>query len=215
MIEDSLLLLTMGVMILKFWKVVCHALAITMCFCFAGHGMLHSLHRPNHPSNVRFPPRQIPASYLPPESISNATTSIDHSLGQMFVNTDYIKGESEMGDYRKSSGKQLQLVELENQLSPEDFLKMQSELPHMDQNRIHISESLQGKQKYCLVCKHLGRRTNDGTLAVRTRSKCAVCDIPLCKGPPRNCFRDFHELCRLCKYSNLQWTLLWNTYISA
>lgn len=193
------------------WINVCHALAITLCFCFAGHGVTHSKHRPDHPSNIRFPPRQIPASYRSQENASNTTTTmVDHSLGQMFISTEFMKGDEEMGDQHQLAGKQSQLVEMENQLTADDFvkMKMQSEVPFMDESRIHVSESLQGKQKYCLVCKHLGRRTNDGTLAVRTRAKCSVCDIPLCKGPPRNCFRDFHEICRLCKYPNLQWTLL-------
>lgn len=193
------------------WINVCHALAITLCFCFAGHGVTHSKHRPDHPSNIRFPPRQIPASYRSQENASNTTTTmVDHSLGQMFISTEFMKGDEEMGDQHQLAGKQSQLVEMENQLTADDFvkMKMQSEVPFMDESRIHVSESLQGKQKYCLVCKHLGRRTNDGTLAVRTRAKCCVCDIPLCKGPPRNCFRDFHEICRLCKYPNLQWTLL-------
>lgn len=164
--------------------------------------MPHSKHRPGPPScGVLFPPRQLPATYRPLENTSNAATLLDHSLSHVFSKP----GDGDMAD-TLGAGKPSQHVE--KQLTPDDFMKMKSELPYMDESRIHITESLQGKQKYCIVCKQLGRRTNDGTLAVRTRAKCSVCDVPLCKGPPRNCFRDFHEISRLCKYPNLQWTLL-------
>nr|XP_022323729.1 uncharacterized protein LOC111124802 isoform X3 [Crassostrea virginica] len=169
---------------------------------FKGHGVPHSKHRPGPSScGVLFPPRQHPATYRPLENTSNAATLLDHSLSHVFSKP----GDGDMAD-TLGAGKPSQHVE--KQLTPDDFMKMKSELPYMDESRIHITESLQGKQKYCIVCKQLGRRTNDGTLAVRTRAKCSVCDVPLCKGPPRNCFRDFHEISRLCKYPNLQWTLL-------
>ena len=165
--------------------------------------MPHSKHRPGPSScGVLFPPRQLPATYRPLENTSNAATLLDHSLSHVFSKP----GDGDMAD-TLGAGKPSQHVD--KQLTPDDFMKMKSELPYMDESRIHITESLQGKQKYCIVCKQLGRRTNDGTLAVRTRAKCSVCDVPLCKGPPRNCFRDFHEISRLCKYPNLQWTLLW------
>lgn len=87
-----------------------------------------------------------------------------------------------------------------------EFVQLSSMIPSFSDSKVHCTESLQGKQKNCVLCKYLGRKTNEGLLKVRTRAKCNACDTPLCKGPPRNCFRDFHELYKKFKFPDLKWS---------
>lgn len=57
---------------------------------------------------------------------------------------------------------------------------------------IHKLIRLGGKQRPCALCKHFCKKTPCGD-NIRTYYKCEKCDVPLCKGPIRNCFKEFHE----------------------
>lgn len=57
---------------------------------------------------------------------------------------------------------------------------------------IHKLVRLGGKQRPCVLCKRFCKKTPCGD-NIRTYYKCAKCDVPLCKGPIRNCYKDFHE----------------------
>lgn len=49
------------------------------------------------------------------------------------------------------------------------------------------------RTKYCFVCLINGTKTKSGW-GVKTRSKCSVCDVPLCSSrADRNCFRLYHD----------------------
>ena len=93
-------------------------------------------------------------------------------------------------------------------LTHDNFRALGSHVVSTHQNEVHRPESLMGKQKHCLLCKLVGRKTKDGTLPVRSRVKCNVCQVALCKGYPRNCFQAFHQMFQMTKFPELQWLLL-------
>lgn len=57
---------------------------------------------------------------------------------------------------------------------------------------IHKLVRLGGKQRPCALCKRFCKKTPCGD-NIRTYYKCEKCDVPLCKGPIRNCYKEFHE----------------------
>lgn len=57
--------------------------------------------------------------------------------------------------------------------------------------RIDVEES-STRRKMCAFCNFQGKVTRSG-LKIRTRFKCAVCEVPLCTGENR-CFDNFHKL---------------------
>ncbi|KAK3101054.1 hypothetical protein FSP39_000606 [Pinctada imbricata] len=87
-------------------------------------------------------------------------------------------------------------------LTYDNYCKLESYL-NKETSHVHDLESLMGKQKNCIMCKYLGRKTKDGTVPVRSRLRCKACDVGLCKGAPRNCFQLFHQLFKLTSLPDL------------
>lgn len=71
--------------------------------------------------------------------------------------------------------------------SPDPFYSADGHQPV----RIEAEES-STRRKMCSFCNFQGKVTPSG-LKIRTRFKCAVCEIPLCTGENR-CFDTFHRL---------------------
>ncbi|XP_061178963.1 zinc finger and BTB domain-containing protein 20-like isoform X1 [Saccostrea echinata] len=114
--------------------------------------------------------------------------------------------DKSLDDSVSADGELMSASSLVSTMTENEFAQLSSMIPSFSDVSVHCTESLQGKQKNCVLCKYLGRKTNEGLLKVRTRAKCNACDTPLCKGPPRNCFRDFHELYKKFKFPDLKWS---------
>ena len=170
-----------------------------------------------------FPGHGIPADLLQYDA-KHVYKTVDSSLKVMstqqqvthFVLKDaeglpyvYIDNESSrfLMDRKIPEGVDLSTLTI---LAFNSFKKIEAMVVQMNEFDLHCVESLKGKQKYCVLCKYVGRKTNEGIMGVRTRTKCCACDLPLCKGFPRNCFKITHELFKLLKYPNLQCSLTYS-----
>lgn len=155
-------------------------------------------------STVEPPPLSL---YLTPPNGGSSRRKKKKPYDQVFDYGAVVPGEERSAeDSVSADGEALSASGLVSTMTEDEFLQLSSTISSFTDSRVHCTESLQGKQKNCVLCKYLGRKTNEGLLKVRTRAKCNACDTPLCKGPPRNCFRDFHELYKKYKFPDLKWS---------
>ena len=97
----------------------------------------------------------------------------------------------------------------------ESFVKLLQCIGDVDVENTHYMESLgRGKQKICTFCKILGIKTTEAGVPVKTRVKCSSCDIPLCRGFPRFCFKTVHQILQMMSYPDLKYDLFYKSYVN-